>query len=383
MNALPTGDGRPAAREASTQVWRASSRPGSPAAPRGSRRSARRSASPSMIECTPSAAAISWARATAPADSSWQISRGSGPQEAVAARAVATSAADSTFATRTAATWPACTSGVSAAMSAAKSSVRDRVDADDDDRRPVVRRQRLGEVLARGGPLPRVHGVLEVDDDAVGDLRGLGQQLPGAGRRDVEPGERPRPAAASLRPPRSRAASRSSSASTPSSRAPRRCRRRAPRPVWRIRPGCSERRNITFGIRIGPRSSSSTVAIAPMALYCSSTITRLMSLTTATAASAFSNSATTTAVALAQDPGADGLVEDVGVLGALVAVAEPRLVGQVVTTDQAHHPLGDRLGAGGDRDPVAVGGLVGVARGVVLRAVAGALGDDRRAGRRR
>src|SRR5215217_7892475 len=41
--------------------------------------------------------------------------------------------------------------------------------------------------------------------------------------------------------------------------------------------------------------------------------------------------------------------------------------------DQAHHALGDALGAGGDGDPVAVLRLVGVSRGIVYGAVAAPL----------
>ena len=76
------------------------------------------------------------------------------------------------------------------------------------------------------------------------------------------------------------------------------------------------------------------------------------------------------------DPGPHRLVELVGVLGPLGALLEPGLVYVLGAPDEAHHALGDVLGAGGDGDPVAVFGLVGVARGVVDRAVAAALLDD-------
>ena len=88
------------------------------------------------------------------------------------------------------------------------------------------------------------------------------------------------------------------------------------------------------------------------------------------------------AVALG-DPGADGVVELVGVLRALAAGGEPRLVDQLGAPDQPHHPLRDRLRAGGHRDPAAVGALVGVARGVVGRSGCRAGAAARRAGRRR
>ena len=73
----------------------------------------------------------------------------------------------------------------------------------------------------------------------------------------------------------------------------------------------------------------------------------------------------------------------VGVLDPLAGRGEPGLLGDVRPPDQAHHPLGDRGGAGRDRHPAAVAGQVGVARGVVGRPVAVPAGDRRRAGRRR
>ena len=59
--------------------------------------------------------------------------------------------------------------------------------------------------------------------------------------------------------------------------------------------------------------------------------------------------------------------------GSLTTGGEPRLVDDVRTPDEAHHSLGDRLRRRADGDPLAIGGAVDVARGVVGRAVAEAL----------
>ena len=55
---------------------------------------------------------------------------------------------------------------------------------------------------------------------------------------------------------------------------------------------------------------------------------------------------------------------------------EPLLPSDVGPPDDRHHAFGDGGGAGGDRDPAPVARLVGVARGVVRRAVALAAGYD-------
>ena len=60
-------------------------------------------------------------------------------------------------------------------------------------------------------------------------------------------------------------------------------------------------------------------------------------------------------------------------LRAFGAAREPGLLDQLGPADEVHHALGDRLGAGRDGDPAAVGAAVGVARRVVDRAVAPAL----------
>ena len=75
-------------------------------------------------------------------------------------------------------------------------------------------------------------------------------------------------------------------------------------------------------------------------------------------------------VALA-DPAADVLVEERLVLDAAVVVAEPRLVDDLRVADQAHDPLGDRLGARRQSEPVPVARLVGVAGRGPIGAAAG------------
>ena len=92
---------------------------------------------------------------------------------------------------------------------------------------------------------------------------------------------------------------------------------------------------------------------------------------------------TTSAVGRARDPRRHRVVELVGVLGPRVTGGEPRLVDEVRSADEAHHPLGDRLRAVRHRDPLAVAGAVDVARRVVHRPVAGPRLHDARAGRTR
>ena len=67
------------------------------------------------------------------------------------------------------------------------------------------------------------------------------------------------------------------------------------------------------------------------------------------------------------------LVQDVGVLRPLTTRGEPRLLGELRTAHEPHHPNGDALRTGGDRDPPPVAGEVCVAGSVVGGPVAGAL----------
>ena len=127
---------------------------------------------------------------------------------------------------------------------------------------------------------------------------------------------------------------------------------------------------MTFCIFSGPRSSSSTVVIASIALHLR-VLHQLLDVVDGCDRRAGQVEGRHDLVEIARaNPAAQDAVELVAVVDALSGGLEPRLLGDVGAPDQPHHPLGDRGGAGGNGDPAAVAGEVGVARGVVGRAVA-------------
>ena len=121
--------------------------------------------------------------------------------------------------------------------------------------------------------------------------------------------------------------------------------------------------------RPGPRRALRTAV--PSAAYCGSARMSRTSYTGATAACASSNAATTSSrVALPPPRRRPRRPARRRARPGPLPVAEPRLVDQLRPADQPHHPLGDALRAGGHRHPPPVGAPVRVARRVVRRAVA-------------
>ena len=128
-----------------------------------------------------------------------------------------------------------------------------------------------------------------------------------------------------------------------------------PRPRMRIPPGVSDSRKRTFCILTGPSSGRPTVTIDCQRLVLrvgehvgdvvdrgdrgSALLERLDDLVARRAAAIQAPTASSSSSACSARVGARG---------------EPRLVDELGPPDQPHHALGDRLGAGGDRDPAAV-----------------------------
>ena len=214
--------------------------------------------------------------------------------------------------------------------------------------------------------------VLEVDDHRV--RRGRDRLLDAVG--PVGRGRRARSSGGTLtRRPRSRSARRARRRRRRARRAPRRCRRPCAPPAWRISPGVSERRLITFGIsqrRRAPGRRPS--AIAPSAASCGSAsdVARVVDRRDR-GLGLLERAPAPRRAGRSRDPRCDRAVDLVDVRGAARAGREPRLVDEVGA---------GRRGAGRARRSLvalaetatqrAVGGAVDVARRVVARAVAGA-----------